>query len=217
MIVGINEDELNFILNLKKSLMSGTENGGEILKPDDLLLLDNIMTKYLLIASASYFESSILDDIRHFLNDSFKQNNKHLVQFFNASILDRGFTSLFDWGRRERGDINAFLRKFFGRDSSEAEQIEKSISEREDLQGSILNFYKVILMRNKIIHNNMHKAEIRYTLEEVVKYYRNSKVFVDNFRYILAGDIDLIPVRENSTRFEDITLKPYKKNEQKGG
>lgn len=218
MIVGISEDELNSILKLRASLTSESGNGGEILEPDDLVLLDNIMTKYILIAAASYFEYSILDDMKNFLNDSLSQDGKHLVEFFNGAILGRGFNSLFDWGKKERGEINAFLVKFFGKNSSEAEEISKGISDCEDLQASILKFYKIILKRNDIIHKNMHKAEIGDdSLQDVIRNYLKSKIFVENFRHILSGDFDLIPVCENSSRLEGITLKPYKKNEQKNG
>lgn len=216
MIVGISEDELRSILKLRASLTSESGNGGEILEPDDLVLLDNIMTKYILIAAASYFEYSILDDMKNFINDSLSQDGKHLAEFFNGAILDRGFTSLFDWGKKERGEINAFLVKFFGKNSSEAKEISEGISEREDLQASILKFYKIILKRNDIIHKNMHKAEVGDdSLQDVIQNYLKSKVFVDNFRYILAGDFDFMPVREKSSQLEGTTLKPYKKNEQK--
>lgn len=218
MIAGISEDELNSILKLRASLTSEGGNGGEILEPDDLVLLDNIMTKYILIAAASYFEYSILDDMKNFINDSLSQDSKHLVEFFNGAILDRGFTSLFDWGKKEKGEIKAFLVKFFGKNSSEVTEICKGIEDCKDLQDSILKFYKIILKRNDIIHKNMHKAEIGDdSLQDVIRNYLKSKIFVENFRHILSGDFGLIPVCENSSRLEGITLKPYKKNEQKNG
>lgn len=212
---GIDEDDLQFILRINKSMMSSS-NSLKLLEfpsPDELALRQEILGKYVLISSVSYFESSIKSDIRSYFGDSFNEDGKFLMNFINKSILDKGFYSLFDWSDSNKGEINAFLKKFFG-EGKKFESISTKIKNREDLKWSIKTFYAMIFMRNNVIHKNAHHLPIKHTLEEIIEFYSDSKFFIENFRYILAGDIDSIPVHERSSRFKEIILKSYKENEQ---
>lgn len=213
---GIDEDDLQFISRINKSMMSSQNSlrRFEFPSPDEVVLRQEILGKYVLISSVSYFESSIKSDIRSYLHDSFNEDGKFLMNFINKSILDKGFYSLFDWSDSNKGEINAFLKKFFG-EGKMFESVSKGIEGREDLRWSITTFYAMIFMRNNVIHKNAHHLPIKHTLDEIIEFYRDAKFFIENFKYILDGDIDSIPRHVQSSRFEGIALKSYKNNEQK--
>ncbi|CNH43441.1 Uncharacterised protein [Mycobacterium tuberculosis] len=214
MIQGIDEDSLDFISRMNKSMIysRNPSKEAEFPSPDEAMLREEILAKYVLISAVSYFESSIKEDIRFYFSGSFNEEEKFLMNFINESILDRGFYSLFDWDENNKGNINTFLRKFFGK-GSRYEDIKEKIGERKDLKHSILAFYAMFAMRNEIIHENAHNSSIGHTLEKIIGYYEDAKFFIENFKIILNGDVDGIPENTRSKNIDSIDLRLLKKQD----
>lgn len=216
---GIDGDDLQFILDMSRSFVISrtSSKDPEILTPDEATLRDGILTKYLLISSVSYFEASIKYDIEYFFKKSFKSENEFLSHFIYKSVLDRGFYSLFQWKNKNGNEINHFLEMVYG-SSNRYEIITKEMGRRKDLQWSIKTFYAMFAMRNVVVHMDAHQRElpVKYTLREIIDFYKDSRFFIENFKYILEGEISSISEWEKISEYDDITLNLQElRNEKK--
>ena len=94
---GIEHEDLMSIKKINKSLDTGKK-----LFPDDLILGQSILVKYVVVSAVSHFEVSIRDDIKNFFIQALGDDYNYAINFINKTILDKGFYSLFDWGRESK-------------------------------------------------------------------------------------------------------------------
>lgn len=206
---GIKHEDLMSIKEINTSLDTGKK-----LPPDDLILGQSILIKYLVISAVSHIEVSIRSDIENFFIEALGDEYNYAINFINKTILDKGFYSLFDWGKNPKSQINSFLGKFFGEKMGDngkiSEEISSKIDDHDDLKWSIRIFYFLINLRKNIVHRDVHLVQINasYTLEEIVGLYQDSRFFIDNFKYILDNKFECIPRNmKRQSLLQDIDLK----------
>jgi hypothetical protein len=206
---GIEHEDLMSIKKINKSLDTGKK-----LFPDDLILGQSILVKYVVVSAVSHFEVSIRDDIKNFFIQALGDDYNYAINFINKTILDKGFYSLFDWGENPKSQINSFLKKFFGEKMGNNKElfheIGDKIGDHDDLKWSIRIFYYLINLRKNIVHGDLHSVNIgaNHTLEEIVGLYQDSRFFIDNFKYILDNKLECIPTSMDRQSFlQDIDLK----------
>ena len=141
--------------------------------------VDEVFTKTLIIAAASFFETELTDMIVALFRRPLEDFDE-LVEFVKNFAMRRRYFQLFDWGTEGRPAPNAnHFYRLFGNDFTAFMQ--RRIQEDDGLANSISAFLEIGNMRNYIVHNDYADVTINRTGKEVYNLYTDAMKFLYEF------------------------------------
>jgi len=132
---------------------------------------DATFRKALLLASASYFERRVCDDIIIFAKEK-SSANEPLVEFVKNKAISRQYYTFFNW---ESSNANTFFG-LFGEvfKTFMADEIKSD----GNLAESIKAFIELGRERNRLVHQDFGTFSLEKTAEEIFQLYRTALPFV---------------------------------------
>lgn len=150
-----------------KAVIEVVRVGGDV---SDVVAIEAIAAKSLLLAAASHFERAIGDVIRGVAEESgTKLTYRH---FIDKQALDRKYHTMFAW---EAKNINRFLG-LFGKESA-ARMAEAA--KDDDISAAISDFILLGATRNLLVHENFAGFSLELTFEEVYARFESAVRLVD--------------------------------------
>jgi hypothetical protein len=143
---------------------------------NDISLLSSIMsmmTKGLLIAAASYFESIICETLLNHAASELSSREHGLVEFIKNKAIKRQYHTFFSW---DAANANKFF-SLFG-DKYREKMVEKTKRDSEFNKGTV-SFLQLGSLRNELTHNDFGSYSIQATSEEIYQLYKDAKTFVN--------------------------------------
>lgn len=136
--------------------------------------VEDILRKTLLLASASYFESILTEDLINFCGEHTSTANV-ILEFIKAKAITRQYHTFFDW---EKKNANKFFA-LFGEEFKTfiAEQVKKDT----ELDEAIQAFLELGNYRNSLIHQNFANFNFEKTSDEIYALYIKASKFVEVF------------------------------------
>lgn len=136
---------------------------------------DENFRKALLLATASYFEHKICDDLVLFAAES-SCNCQVLVNFLRNKAIERQYHTFFGW--KEARNANSF----FGLFGDDFKQHMKGLVDSDDqLRQSIKAFLQLGQDRNRLVHQNYAAFTLEKTAQEIYELYETATAFVESF------------------------------------
>lgn len=121
---------------------------------------DEIFSKYLLLASASYFEERVKAILLNYVEES-SGGNERLVELVRNKVTDRGYYTLFNWNSN---NANQFWG-LFGR--SFRAKMNARVQGDVRLGNSVKAFIQLTRDRNDLVHENIGAFSIEKTSDEI--------------------------------------------------
>ncbi len=167
-------DELHAALVRQEQLLANSNIA-------DLQEVQRIFVKYIILASSSFFEEAIKEEIRKFVATVSNQNSA-IIKFFEDRLLARNYHSIIDW--KDTSKLQTFC-KFFG------VKIESYTIMFQDLDLNLhfKDFLEIGILRNTLVHNNLIQQNIELTLSEAYAKYESAKKFVDTIPQMLQSTL----------------------------
>lgn len=141
-----------------------------------------IFSKYLLLASASYFEDRVktilLDHVRESSGD------ERLVEFVRNTVTARGYHTLFDWSSP---NANQFWRLF---GESFRDRMRERVRQDAKLDDAIKAFLGLTHDRNRLVHGDIGAFTFEKTSREIYDAYEQALEFVESLPGILRESAD---------------------------
>lgn len=134
--------------------------------------------KTLLIAAASYFEVRLSKSIIDLYRDV-AQGADVLAEFVRTKAIERRFSNLFQWDRK---NANSFYGSF---GKSFSNYMQNKVTECRKLDESVQAFLEIGNLRNQMAHENYAEFQLNKTAEEVYCLYNKATKFVDEFPIII--------------------------------
>lgn len=142
--------------------------------------VETLAPKVLLLASASYFESAIVDVIRQYFRDRMGDSDAG-VAFVYQKALSRQYHTLFDW---DGSNVNRFW-SWFGADFKKyADDLVKA---DEGLSEDAKAFLEIGRMRNQLVHQNYLAYSLDKTSSEIYDLAVRADRFVQRIPGVLNG------------------------------
>lgn len=152
-------------------------------RPSLAATADDIFSKYLLLASASYFEDSVKATLLDYVAEM-TGGDERLVEFVRNTVTARGYHTLFDWSRP---NANQFWRLF---GESFRNRMRERISQDANLEGSIKAFLELTRDRNRLVHGNIGAFSLEKTSSEIYDAYTTALEFVETLPQLLRESAD---------------------------
>jgi hypothetical protein len=149
-------------------------------------LADSSLTKSLVLAAASFYETRIKDAIVEFAKEN-TGNAGLLVEFLKNKALERQYHTFFQWGRP---NANQFF-SLFG--TAFAEHMRKQVEASDGLQRSIAAFMELGELRNRLAHQNYAAFVIDKTAAEIYDLHKRAIEFVEDLPQQLRDFIARVP------------------------
>lgn len=130
----------------------------------------DILTRFLVIASASYFEDTLRTAVTKFAETNSK--NSMLWDFCRNTGIDRQYHTWFDW---KSSNASKFFSIFGDNNKTKMNSL---IKERE-LDDAVKQFILLGAVRNHIAHNNILNVNIQSTPEETFVNVKLAAKFVE--------------------------------------
>jgi hypothetical protein len=131
---------------------------------------DDNFRKSLLLASASYFEDRITEDLLKFFSNT---SNQLAVELIKNKAIKRQYHTLFNW---DGGNANKF---FFLFGPSFKSFMADEVKTNEDLDKGIKAFLELGRERNRLVHQNFATFTLEKTADEIYQSYKQALVFID--------------------------------------
>ncbi len=151
------------------------EDNGEISFAN--IIKDNFR-RTLLLASASYFESKLTEDLESFFREHTKTADI-VLQFIKNKAMTRQYHTYFVWDGK---NANNFF-SLFGPDFKQF--AEKQVSGDEVLKQGIEAFLEIGNYRNMLVHQNFANFSVAKTIEEIYVLYGRAMYFVEKLDIII--------------------------------
>lgn len=134
--------------------------------------------KALLLASASYFEHRVCNDVITFVRE--RANGSALVEnFVRNKAISRQYHTWFKW---DESNANQFWG-YFGSDFKTA--MTGKVKESDELKASIQAFLELGNERNKLVHQDYATFALEKTLDEIYGLFRKARFFADYLPWAL--------------------------------
>ena len=147
-------------------------------EPSFKSLADENFKKTLLLSSASFFETSLTNQlITYFENKT--QKNSELKEFLVNKAITRQYHTYFDWNSN---NANTFF-SLFGIEFKSF--MTEKLKSNEEMKKSILDFIEIGRERNRLVHQNYGSFSIEKTAKEIFDLYNSAKKFVNSFTLML--------------------------------
>lgn len=135
---------------------------------------DTSLTKSLVLAAASLYESLIQDAIVEFAKEK-TANTETLVEFLKNKAIERQYHSFFQWEQRNANKFFSLFGPLF------SEYMRQQVRASEDLQKSIAAFMELGELRNRLAHQNFAAFVIDKTAAEIYDLHKLAIPFVESF------------------------------------
>ena len=144
--------------------------------------------KVLLLASASYFERVVTDDVISFV-DEISSSNPLIVSFLKNKAIKRQYHTWFNWE-----DKNA--NQFYGLFGSEYFDFMKNkIKNSSDLENAVRSFLELGRERNRLVHQDFATFSLEKTSLEIFSLFQKATFFVEyiplSFKEFLASQSEI--------------------------
>ena len=150
--------------------------------PSLVVTADEIFNKYLLMASASYFEDRVKTILLDYVRES--SGDERLVEFVRNTVTARGYHTLFDWNR---ANANQFWRLF---GESFRDRMRERVRQDSNLDDSIKAFLELTRDRNRLVHGNIGAFSYEKTPTEIYDAYTTALEFVETLPQLLRESAD---------------------------
>jgi hypothetical protein len=135
--------------------------------------MENHLKKGLLLASASYFESIITNELIVFTSET-TGSNEVICSFLKNKAISRQYHTLFQWDQPKGANT------FFGLlGDGFKTYMKKNIQESKKLSDSIDAFLNIGDERNRLVHLNYGTYTVPKTIDEIYSLYNNASYFVN--------------------------------------
>ncbi len=151
--------------------------------PSSFLIADDIFSKYLLLASASYFEERVKTILLDYVAET-TGGDERLVEFVRNTVTARGYHTLFDWGG---SNANQFWRLF---GESFRNRMRERVRQDANLEDAIKVFLELTLDRNRLVHGNIGAFSLEKTSAEIYNAYETALEFVEALPQLLRENAD---------------------------
>ena len=128
--------------------------------------------KTLLLASASYFEHQITQNLYRFFHE-YSSQNELIGNFFLNKAVNRQYHTLFNWKDK---NANAFFGLF---GDGFKEYMKSEVKESPELDDAVRAFLDLGLDRNRLVHENFGSFTTEKTSEEIFEQYKMALIFVE--------------------------------------
>lgn len=127
-------------------------------------------SKVMLLSTASYFESKVMQVMHHILNP---QSCSMTKGFMETKALKRQYHTLFNWDQK---NANQFF-SLFGADFKDfmLDKVKQDIA----LTSSISDFMELGTKRNELVHGNYATFQLTLTADDIFQKFENATKFVD--------------------------------------
>lgn len=138
-----------------------------------LITMENHLKKGLLMASASYFENKITNDLIIFTNE-ITGENELLCAFLKNKAIGRNYHTFFKW--EESNGANTFFGLL---GDGFKVYMKANIKSNPRLSKSLDDFLNLGNERNRLVHLNYGTYDVPKTIEEIYSLYNNASYFVN--------------------------------------
>jgi len=152
------------------SLVTYLESVGEISFKS---IADENFKKNLVLSSASYFETELLDELTAYFELK-APKSPEIKEFLVNKGLSRQYHTLFDWNSN---NANTFF-SLFGNEFKKF--MNDKINSDNVLKQSINDFIELGRERNRLVHQNFGNYSVEKTAKEIFKLYDSAKYFILN-------------------------------------
>ena len=150
--------------------------------PSLVVTADEIFSKYLLLASASYFEDRVKTILIDYVGES--SGDERLVEFVRNTVTARGYHTLFDWSR---ANANRFW-SLFG--ESFRDRMSERVRQDTNLDDAIKAFLELTRDRNRLVHGNIGAFSYEKTPTEIYEAFTTALEFVETLPQLLRESAD---------------------------
>ena len=140
--------------------------------------INNVYKKVLVLSSASFFESTISQQITAYAT-KVSGADKRLVVLIQGKVIERQYHTLFDWKAK---NTNTFW-KLFGEQTKE--KVRSQIDAEPELKIAEADFLSLGQQRNLLVHENFAEYDVNTTLEEIYTKYKSACKFVEYIAVVL--------------------------------
>ena len=144
---------------------------------------DEIFSKYLLVASASYFEERVKGILLDYVRES-TGGNERLVEFIRNTVTARGYHTLFDWNG---ANANQFWRLF---GESFRARMRERVRQDANMDDGIKAFLELTRDRNRLVHGDIGAFSFEKTSDEIYEAYTTALEFVETLPQLLRESAD---------------------------
>ena len=152
-------------------------------RPSLAATADDIFSKYLLLASASYFEERVKATLLDYVAET-TGGDERLVEFVRNTVTARGYHTLFDWSG---SNANQFWRLF---GESFRNRMRERVRQDANLDNSIRAFLELTRDRNRLVHGNIGAFSLEKTSAEIYNAYETALGFVETLPHLLRESED---------------------------
>lgn len=144
---------------------------------------DKTFKKFLILASASYFENLITEIIVEFITCN-SNNNEKVISFVKNKAINRQYHTYFQW---DTPNANSFFG-LFGSDFKT--KIKNELKSNEEINSAIKAFIEIGSLRNTLAHNNLATYNLdNKTTDEIFQLYEEALIFTTYVKNILSNPV----------------------------
>lgn len=152
--------DVDRVRNELASVIAAIETKGDV---SDLIAVQTIAAKALLLSAASYFERAVCEIIIDVAAES--GTSSIFRTFIDRQALERRYHSMFDWDGK---NINKFLGLF----GTDVRTRLAEYAKRPDVSSSVSAFIFIGSKRNLLVHENFAGFSLDVTFDEVYERYK---------------------------------------------
>ena len=139
--------------------------------------VEEIFTKTLIIAAASYFEVRLTEAITDLYTNALSSSNE-LLEFVKRRAIVRQYFQMFQWGDEGRQSTNA--NQFYGMFGGEfSRYMKERIRQDEELNKAVRAFLEIGNLRNYVVHRDYASVTINRTAVEIYELYLEAVPFLE--------------------------------------
>lgn len=135
---------------------------------------EDTFRKALLLASASYFEDKLKQDLINYFSET-SGNNQISTEFLKNKAISRQYHTFFDW---KANNANNFFGLF---GESFKNFMKNEVQKNDTLDESIKAFLEIGNDRNRLVHGNYGNFSLEKTAEEIFESYQKASFFIEIF------------------------------------
>lgn len=155
-----------------KAILNFLETSNQLSLRNDV---HNIVNRYLVLATGSYFEERIINILLDFVSKA-SRGNKLVFEFLKNKSFKRQYHTFFEW---ESTNANSFFG-LFGKDFLDYMRLE--VEKNERLKLAIKNFIQMGALRNSLAHTNVGSVILEKTADETYAQYLSAEEFIVFFQ-----------------------------------
>jgi hypothetical protein len=163
-------DDRTAVDSLYRDLEQLKERLEDSASPYPQSVLNEVFSKVLLIAAASFFEKTIRQAVEEVIRSAARGNDL-VVSFTESQAIQRKYHTWFDW---DCNNANQFW-KMFGREF--AEFARGWLNDHPEAEKGLSDFLELGGDRNRLVHDDFASFTIEKTAEEIFSSYRSAIAF----------------------------------------